>query len=486
MTTPAPSRSGVPPPDRLGVPLPDRPGLRLAGSDVLSPLVTGELRPYVNFDYAASAPPLQAVVDALAVVTPWYSSVHRGAGFKSQVSTAAYEGARAVVREFVRAGPEHEVIFTRNTTDSVNLLASALPEGTRVITFLTEHHANMLPWRRTEVTHLPVPPSPEALLEALRAELQRVATPGGVLVAVTGASNVTGERWPLAEIGALAHAHGARVFVDAAQLAPHGAIDMAGMELDYLALSGHKLYAPYGAGVLVGRPDWLEGRAPFLQGGGAVQFVTADAVSWAPLPDRQEAGSPNVLGAVAIGVAMRELLTYGLPRIAAAEERLQHLLRERLLAIPGLEWYTAWAPDHPRVGLMTFNLRGLDYGLVAAILSAEYGIGVRHGCFCAHPLLLHLMHVSGADADQIRAEMGRGDRRRVPGAVRVSLGLGSAADDIEYLAEALGRIVAKGPNWTYRRSSISGDYEPDPDPRSWPDLGIQLAGHGSTALGESS
>lgn len=242
--------------------------LLLAGDGVLVPLVTGELRPYRNFDYAASAPPLQAVADAMVAMTPWYSSVHRGTGYKSQVSTAAYEGAREVVREFVNAPAEHEVIFTRNTTDSVNLLASALPEGARVITFLNEHHANLLPWRRTTVVHLPVPPGPEELLASLGDALRDGPSAGATLVAVSGASNVTGELWPIAQIATLAHEYGARVLVDAAQLAPHARLDMVALEIDYLALSGHKLYAPYGAGILVGRPDWLEQRAPFLQGGG--------------------------------------------------------------------------------------------------------------------------------------------------------------------------------------------------------------------------
>lgn len=463
-----------------------RPDLRLAGDGVLVPLVTGGHRPYVNFDYAASAPPLQAVVDGLAAVVPWYSSVHRGAGFKSQVSTAAYEGARDVVRQFVNAAANHEVIFTRNTTDSANLLASALPDGTRVITFLNEHHANMLPWRRGQVTHLAVPPDPETLLGSLRSELQNGSRARGVLVAATGASNVTGELWPLPQIAELVHEFGARLFVDAAQLAPHVPLDMAGVGIDYLALSGHKLYAPYGAGVLVGRSDWLQQRAPFLRGGGAVEFVTADTVSWAALPDRQEAGSPNVLGAVAMAMAMEELLASGMDRLAAEEGELHRHLMDRVLGIPGFEWYTAWHPDHPRVGLMTFNIKGLDFGLVAAALSAEYGIGVRHGCFCAHPLMLHLLGVGGSDADHIREEILNGDRRRVPGAVRISLGLGSTKAEVDYLADALTTIASRGPGWTYRRSGQTEDFAPDPDPRSWPALPIRMVGHGDATLGEAS
>lgn len=470
----------------MTVPAAHRPDLRLAGDGVMVPLVTGELRPYRNFDYAASAPPLQAVADAIVAMTPWYSSVHRGAGFKSRVSTAAYEGAREVVREFVNAPANHEVVITRNTTDSMNLLASALPEGARVITFLNEHHANLLPWRRFRVTHLPVPPGPDELLASLKDALRSGPPAAATLVAVSGASNVTGELWPIARIATLAHEFGARVLVDAAQLAPHARLDMIALDVDYLALSGHKLYAPYGAGILVGRADWLEARAPFLRGGGAVDLVTSDSVLWAPLPDRQEAGSPNVLGAVAMGAAMETLMASGMDRIAHDESVLHRRLLDRALGIPGLRWYTAWDPSHPRVGLMTFNLEGVDYGLLAAILSAEHGIGVRHGCFCAHPLMLHLMGVDRTEADRIGLEIVAGDRRRVPGAVRVSLGLGTTAGDIDYLAEALATIASSGPGWSYRRVALTAEYEPVADARAWPSLPLRLAGHGSAGLGEAS
>lgn len=460
--------------------------LPLAGDGVLVPLVTGELRAYRNFDYAASAPALQVVADAMNAMTPWYSSVHRGAGFKSQVSTAAYEGAREVVREFVNAPADHEVIITRNTTDSMNLLASALPDGARVITFLNEHHANLLPWRRSTVTHLPVPPDPGELLASLKKALRSGPSGATTLVAVSGASNVTGELWPIAQIATVAHEHGARVLVDAAQLAPHAQLDMIALDVDYLALSGHKLYAPYGAGVLVGRRDWLEARAPFLRGGGAVDLVTSASVLWAPLPDRQEAGSPNVLGAVAMGVAMETLKAYGMDRIANDESVLHRRLLDRVLGIPGLHWYTAWEPGHPRVGLMAFNLEGIDYGLLAAILSAEYGIGVRHGCFCAHPLMLYLMGVDRAEADRIGLEIQAGDRRRVPGAVRVSLGLSTTAEDVDYLADALQSIASSGAVWDYRRTGLTAEYEPVADPRAWPSLPLRLARHGPAGLGEAS
>ena len=227
--------------------------LPVVGGDLAVPLVTGERVRYVNLDCAASAPCLRAVHEAVTGLLPWYSSVHRGAGFASAVMTEAYGAAREIIAAHVGAGPDDQVVFTRNTTDSLNLLASALPEDTTVVCFASEHHANLLPWRRGRFVQLPIPPSPEVALARVEDAL-RTLTSRHRLLAVTGASNVTGEIWPVAELAALAHRYGARIAVDAAQLAPHRAVDMAALGVDYLALSGHKLYAPFGAGVLARIP----------------------------------------------------------------------------------------------------------------------------------------------------------------------------------------------------------------------------------------
>ena len=194
--------------------------LELIGSDHPVPLVTGGERRYVNLDYAASAPCLVQVKEAVDELLPWYSSVHRGAGYKSQLATAAYEGARDAVRSFLGARESDAVVFTRNTTDAVNMLAAALPEGTEVLVFASEHHANLLPWRRGDVTCLPVPSSPAEALVLLERALASRATRRAALVSVTGASNVTGEIWPYPEIAQLAHRYGARFLLDAAPAGP--------------------------------------------------------------------------------------------------------------------------------------------------------------------------------------------------------------------------------------------------------------------------
>jgi selenocysteine lyase/cysteine desulfurase len=324
------------------------------------------------------------------------------------------------------------------------VLAAALPEGARVLSSATEHHANMLPWRRHDVRLLPITRTPDELLEhaerALRAE--RID-----LVAVTGASNVTGEVWPVAELAKLAHEHGAELFVDAAQLAPHRAIDMARAGIDHLAFSGHKLYAPFGAGALVGR---LRDGAPLLAGGGAIKLVTVDDVIWAPAPDRFEAGSPNTVGVVALAAACRALMTLGMDSVAAHERSLAVRLWTGLARVPGLEMLTQWAPGRvDRVGVATFNLARYRDPLLAAVLSAEHAIGVRHGCFCAHPLMTHLLGVSDDDAESLHAELGAGRAPQLPGAVRASIGLGTTAEDIDRLVHALREIAAYGPRSRY-------------------------------------
>ena len=253
----------------------------LAGSGVRVPLVTGVFVDYANLDLAASAPALQAVADHVAQALPLLSSVHRGAGYLSQVSTALLERARDCVGEFVGARPAAApdgdvVVLTRNTTDALNLLARAVPGP--VLCLDVEHHANLLPWRDGPHRTLTAAPTVEETLHDLARALDAAPT---ALLTVTGASNVTGEVLPLRRIAALAHAAGARVAVDAAQLAPHRRVDLAATGVDYLALSGHKLYAPYGAGALVGRRDWLDAAPPYLAGGGAVTQVDLDAAQCA-------------------------------------------------------------------------------------------------------------------------------------------------------------------------------------------------------------
>jgi selenocysteine lyase/cysteine desulfurase len=403
---------------------------------------------------------LPEVWKAVEVFLPWYSSVHRGSGIKSRVATEAFERARDAVGEFVGAPPEHDVVFVRNTTEAVNVLAAALPEGARVLTSPVEHHAGMLPWRRHDVRLLPFTASADELCgdceHALDSAPERID-----LVAVTGASNVTGEVWPLARLAAIAHRRGAQLFVDAAQLAPHRPIDMAGTGIDFLALSGHKLYAPFGAGALVGPMRQFGDAAPLLRGGGAIELVTLDDVIWADAPDRYEAGSPNVIGAVALGAACHTLRALGMQSVAAHERTLAARLRHGLATVPGLDQLALWKDAGvDRVGVASFNLRGYRHPLLAAILSAEHAIGVRNGCFCAHPLMTHLLGIGEAEASRLQAEVKAGAKPPLPGAVRASVGLGVTPDDIDVLIDALGDIARRGPALRYEHVRRYDEYQP--------------------------
>ena len=457
--------------------------LDLVGADQSVPLVDGSETRYVNLDYAASTPPTVRVVGALESFLPYYSSVHRGAGFKSVISTEVYESAREVVRRFFHAPEGHAVVFTRNTTDSLNVLASALPHGSTVVTFASEHHANLLPWRREGLTVrvLPIPGDAEAAISSARAAL---AADGAALLSVTGASNVTGELWPIAELAAVAHEGGASIAVDAAQLAPHVPIDMAAAGIDYLAASGHKLYAPFGAGVLVGTPRWLETAPPFLRGGGAVRFVTTDDVLWAGLPDREEAGSPNVTGVFALAVALDELSERGMDTVRAHDAGLGAYARRRLAEIDAVTLYRAWPEESPRTGTALFTVEGYHHSLVAAFLSAEHGIGVRHGCFCAHPLVARLLGLSDREVREVTATMRAGHDRPVPGAIRVSVGAGSTEADVDRLVSALAELVERGPSAEYVYDEGASEYVLVHDGRPRPDLGIPL--RPAAVRGESS
>ncbi|HEY9291629.1 MAG TPA: aminotransferase class V-fold PLP-dependent enzyme, partial [Microlunatus sp.] len=276
----------------------------VSGYDLQVPLIDGRSVRYANLDYAASAPALDAVIEDQQRVLPYYASVHRGAGYASAVSTALYEQARQTVAEFVGARSEDLTIFTRNTTDALNLLADAVPAEVGVVCLDIEHHANLLPWQGLQATIVPA----SATLAATLDDLDRVlAETGAGLLAITGASNVTGEVLPLRRLADLAHRHGARLAVDGAQLVPHRRINIAESGVDYLAFSGHKIYAPFGTGVLIGRADWLDAADPYLAGGGAVRKVTVEHTDWATGEARHEGGTPNVLGAAALASACRAI-----------------------------------------------------------------------------------------------------------------------------------------------------------------------------------
>ena len=423
----------------------------VVGADLKVPLADGRTVTYANLDHAASAPSLESVRAAVDATLVSYASVHRGSGWASRITTEFYEQARLEVATFVGARASDEVVFTRQTTDALTLLARCLPADTTVLVFDSEHHANLLPWPADRTLRLGVPRDPRGLIATLGGAL-RDAPAGPRLVCVTGASNVTGELLPVAEIAALAHAHGARVCLDAAQLAPHRKVDITALDVDYVAISGHKLYAPFGAGALVGRSDWLDAADPYLPGGGAAERVDASGVVWATGSERHEGGSPNVIGAVALAAACAALTEHR-EAVEAHEALLSARLRSRLGAIDGVRLLSLFSETHDRVGTVAFTVAGFPSGLVSAYLSAEYGIGVRDGKFCAHQLTDALL----ADDHESRA-------------VRASLGLGSTLEHVDRLVGAIRALVNRGTGQTYTFTedgwTVAGDQRELPQ-RPW-------------------
>ncbi|MFJ7294757.1 aminotransferase class V-fold PLP-dependent enzyme [Streptomyces collinus] len=428
--------------------------LPVLGRDVTVPLVTGGEVTYAALDYAASAPALQRVWDDVAAYAPYYGSVHRGAGYLSQLSTDLFENARRTVAEFLDCREDDQVVFTRSTTDSLNLLAAALPADCRVFVFETEHHAALLPWRGAQVTCLDAPRSPREAVETLERALADRDPYGPALVCVTGASNVTGELWPVRELTAAAHAHGARIVLDAAQLAPHHQVSVADLDVDWVALSGHKLYAPFGSGVLAGRADWLRAAEPYLAGGGASRKVSRRQdggvdVEWHDSAARHEAGSPNVIGAYALASACKALTEAGFDTLVAREQYLVRAVREGLADVPEVRFLSLFGDDAPRVGVLSFVVEGWNSSHFAAALSAEYGIGVRDGLFCAHPLVRTLL---GSDP---QAQGACGSPEAAPGekslnAIRVSFGAGTPDEHVERFVRAVRELVTDGAKWNYR------------------------------------
>jgi selenocysteine lyase/cysteine desulfurase len=404
----------------------------VVGGTTTVPLVDGSQVVYANLDYAASAPALEAVAARVTEVLPLYASVHRGAGYLSQVSTALYESSRQAIARFVGAREDDVAIITRNTTDSLNLLAGVVPSGGRVLVLDVEHHANLLPWvhsRPGQEHTTTILPIARTVAETLRSLADELARQRYALVTVTGASNVTGESLPLDRVVEIAHAEGARVAVDGAQLVPHRGFSLAETGADYVAFSGHKTYAPFGAGALVGRRDWLDAGTPYLAGGGAVRDVRADRTVWQPAPARHEAGSPNVIGAIALAEACDQLAALPAGALYAHEQALRDRLVAGLSGIEGVEVARIWPDSDEPVGVVTFTVSDHDPGLVAAYLAAEHGIGVRDGRFCAHPLLAHL----GATG----------------GAIRASVGVGTTSEAVDRLVAALESYVGAGARSSY-------------------------------------
>ncbi|MDG4550794.1 MAG: aminotransferase class V-fold PLP-dependent enzyme [Candidatus Contendobacter sp.] len=459
-------------PRRLDLLRRDFPGL-----DTRYRLADGRVTRRHYLDSAASTLALgcaRAVADKLL---RHYANTHSTLHFSARIVNHADAWAHEQVLKFVRADPDRYTAFFAGSgcTAPLNRLARVLatrrPERNVVLVSLMEHHANDLPHRKHAGKVAPIPLAGEGpTLGAVDpAALERLLDQhrGQVnYVAVAAASNVTGIVNPVHDIAALAHAYDAWVIVDASQQLAHAPLPIsdtgaADRELDAVVFSGHKLYAPGSPGGAIVRRTLLEGCEPDEVGGGMVEDVwLSDYRVTARLPDREEAGTPNLLGAVQLGAALNALRRVGMERVHAAEQTLLRRLLAELTTVPGARIYGDPDPDHaPRLGVVSFNLAGLEHGLVAAVLNDYHNIAVRNGCFCAHPYVRALLKPElwaldlDPDAGDAMAAL-----KPWQGMVRASLGLYTMDEDIEALLTGVRDLLARPDHYRALYTVVAGDF----------------------------
>lgn len=413
------------------------------GVDTKISLPDGSWVNSINFDNAATTPPFVQALNEIINFAPMYSSVHRGAGYKSRLTTELFEASRLIVAKFVKADPYYDtVIYVKNTTEAINKLSYRLCDGNNRSVILStemEHHSNDLPWRNNyHVDYIKTDDDGRLCLDDLVNKLN-IYKRYVKLVAVTGASNVTGYVNPIYEIAEIAHRYNTKIFVDGAQLVPHSQIDMkpfnSTRHIDYLAFSGHKMYAPFGTGVLIGPKETFEKGAPEYAGGGTVRTVTPTNVVWDDPPNKEEAGTPNLMGVLALQTAIKTFSMIGMQNIIDYELGLWNYTVENLRHIPGLMLYCDRNPGKPRIGVIPFNLEGIHHTVVAETLAREAGIAVRSGCFCAQPYVRKLLKIPPGETENNNNPSLR------PGMVRVSFGLYNDCNEINVLVQTLRRIA---------------------------------------------
>ena len=401
--------------------------MRQADFPILNELVHG--RKLVYLDNAATTQKPQVVLDAIVeAYSRWNANVHRGVHHLSQVATQKHEEARKKVAGLIHAQSEEEIIFTKGTTDSINMLAysfgeAMVHEGDEVVVTQLEHHSNIVPWQmlcERKKAVLKVIPLREDLsldIEVFKGLLNEKTR----LVSVAQVSNVLGIINPIEEIIRLAHEQNIPVCVDGAQSVPHMAVDVQQLDCDFLVFSAHKMYGPTGLGVLYGKKEWLDQLPPAEGGGEMIEHVSFEQTTYNVLPYKFEAGTPNYVGSYAFGKAIDYLQEIGLEHIASHEHSLTQYLEQQLAQIPNVRVY---AVGMPKAGAVSFNVYRADGSLIhpfdVGVLLDRQGVAVRTGHHCAEPLIDHL---------------------QVPGTVRASVAMYSTEADIDAFIAALKKAI---------------------------------------------
>ncbi len=390
------------------------------------PILTQQVhgRKLVFLDSAASAQKPRVVIDAMVrVMELQYANVHRGLHWMSERTSDAYEAARDKVAGFLNARAREEIVFTRNATESINLVAysygrTALRPGDAVVVSQMEHHANLVPWQILRDAHgvelriAKITDSGELDWESLEAQF----ADGKVkLLAITHMSNVLGSYTPAERLVAFAHARGAKVLLDGCQAIVHRAVDVQALDVDFYVFSGHKLYGPTGIGVLYAKREILEAMPPFLAGGEMIDSVSYERATWAPPPHRFEAGTPAIIETIGLGAAIDYVQAIGLDAIAAHERELTAYGLKMLAGIEGLR---VLGSAQDRGGVLTFTMEDAHAHDIATLLDRQ-GIAVRAGRHCAEPLM---------------------GRMGVSAAARASFALYTTVEEIDALGEGLARI----------------------------------------------
>jgi len=419
----------------------------------------GGPHPLVFMDHGASTHAPTPVLDAVRDLhTFHYANIHRGNHALSVESSDLFDAATRTFARFVGARPDHgRFVMTHNTTSALALAAHVLrDEPGATLTTLAEHHSNDLPHRAAgPVLHANVDDQGRIDVD----DVERLLAENRVkLLAVTGCSNVTGHLPPIHDLARLAHDHGARILVDAAQLYAHVPIDVRPEDhpehIDLLAAAGHKAYAPFGSAFLYGPPELFDAAPPYLPGGGTVDWVTQGDAWYTGSPDRHMGGTPNVTGVVAFAAATEFLAGHGMDRVRAHEVELTERALRGFEDLQGRHGVTLFGPRTAaeKAGVFSFTVPGVRHETASQVLSAEHGIATRNGCFCAHPLLHRLLGLG--DTSFWTDALSRGERVPLPGATRATLGIYNTEAEVDHLLAALERVARR--DWRGRYDEVAG------------------------------
>ncbi len=406
-------------------------------------LEDGSYSTAINFDNAATTPPLKVVFDRITELIDSYGSIGRGTGQKQTISTENYEEARKYVLNFfnVPNKEEYTAIFVNNTTDGINRISNTLLcDGGIVLSTRMEHHSNDLPWRKVaQVDYIEVDSKGRIDLNSLKEKLEKYKGKLRFLT-IAGASNVTGYINDIHYIAKLVHKAGGKIIVDGAQLVPHVKVSMKGLEsddyIDFLVFSGHKIYAPFGSGVILGPKEEFNKSCPDKQGGGIVEIVNDWSIKYLETPEKNEAGTPNYFGVVSLVESLKEIEKIGYENLLNHERELGRYLINELKSMDNIILYGDNENIEDRLGICVFNVKNIESMEVAKILAKRKGIAVRHGWFCAHPYCRRLMNLTEDEVCRFLYDK----NEKMPGMVRVSLGPYNTKEDIDILLEELKNI----------------------------------------------